>query len=95
MVPRPFVTSYLTATIAGDLAQEKRCWFFRSGAQCYKAGGVSYPCCAVLGDNRHHSVMGAGRCAASCVIDAAPILTALDASVVIAGPDDEFLSMVR
>ncbi len=72
------------ATIAGDLAQEKRCWFFRSGAQCYKAGGVSCPCYAVLGDNRHHSVMGAGRCAAPCVADAAPILTALDASVVIA-----------
>jgi CO/xanthine dehydrogenase FAD-binding subunit len=38
------------ATIAGDLSQEKRCWFFRSGAQCYKAGGPSCPCYAVLGD---------------------------------------------
>ena len=73
------------ATIAGDLSQEKRCWFFRSGAQCYKAGGTSCPCYAVLGDNRHHSIMGAGRCAAPCVADAAPILTALGAAVVIAG----------
>ena len=73
------------ATIAGDLSQEKRCWFFRSGAHCYKAGGMTCPCYAVLGDNRHHSIMGAGRCAAPCVADAAPILTALGASVVIAG----------
>ncbi len=72
------------ATIAGDLSQEKRCWFFRSGAQCYKAGGASCPCYAVLGDSRHHSIMGAGRCAAPCVADAAPILAALDAKVVIA-----------
>ena len=73
------------ATIAGDLSQEKRCWFFRSGAQCYKAGGMSCPCYAVLGDNRHHSILGAGRCAAPCVADAAPILTALDAFAVVVG----------
>jgi CO/xanthine dehydrogenase FAD-binding subunit len=77
------------ATIAGDLSQEKRCWFFRSGAQCYKAGGVTCPCYAVLGDNRHHSILGAGRCAAPCVADAAPILTALDATVIAAGPNGE------
>lgn len=75
------------ATIAGDLSQEKRCWFFRSGVQCYKAGGMTCPCYAVLGDNRHHSLIGAGRCAAPCVADAAPVLTALDGRVVIAGPD--------
>ena len=46
---------------------------------------MTCPCYAVLGDNRHHSIMGAGRCAAPCVADAAPILTALGASVVIAG----------
>jgi CO/xanthine dehydrogenase Mo-binding subunit/CO/xanthine dehydrogenase FAD-binding subunit len=74
------------ATIAGDLSQEKRCWFFRSGVQCYKAGGMSCPCYAVLGDNRHHSILGAGRCAAPCVADAAPILTALDAVVIVTGP---------
>ncbi|MGI9480546.1 MAG: molybdopterin cofactor-binding domain-containing protein [Hyphomicrobiaceae bacterium] len=77
------------ATIAGDLSQEKRCWFFRSGAQCYKAGGISCPCYAVLGDNRYHSILGAARCAAPCVADAAPILTALNASVVIVGREGE------
>lgn len=77
------------ATIAGDLSQEKRCWFFRSGAQCYKAGGVACPCYAVLGDSRHHSILGAGRCAAPCVADAAPILTALDATVIVVGLNGE------
>ena len=77
------------ATIAGDLSQEKRCWFFRSGAQCYKAGGLTCPCYAVLGDNRHHSILGAGRCAAPCVADAAPILSALDAEIIVASAGGE------
>ncbi|MDO8300891.1 molybdopterin cofactor-binding domain-containing protein [Lacisediminimonas sp.] len=74
------------ATLAGDLCQEKRCWFFRSGAQCYKNGGASCPCYAVLGDSRHHAIMDARRCAAPCVADAAPILVALDARVLVLGP---------
>jgi CO/xanthine dehydrogenase FAD-binding subunit len=73
------------ATLVGDLCQEKRCWFFRSAFPCYKFGGASCPCYAVVGDNRHHSIMGARRCAAPCVADAAPILHALDARIVIAG----------
>jgi CO/xanthine dehydrogenase Mo-binding subunit/CO/xanthine dehydrogenase FAD-binding subunit len=74
------------ATLAGDLCQEKRCWFFRSAFPCYKFGGISCPCYAVVGDNRHHSIKGARRCAAPCVADAAPILNALDARVHIIGP---------
>jgi len=75
------------ATLAGDLCQEKRCWFFRSGKQCYKHGGLTCPCYAVLGDNRHHSIMGAGRCAAPCVADAAPMLVALNAQAEAVGPN--------
>ncbi|MEI6113834.1 MAG: molybdopterin cofactor-binding domain-containing protein [Burkholderiales bacterium] len=74
------------ATIAGDLCQEKRCWFFRSALPCYKLGGATCPCYAVAGDNRHHSIMGTGRCAAPCIADAAPILTALNAVIVALGP---------
>lgn len=74
------------ATLAGDLCQEKRCWFFRSAFPCYKFGGMSCPCYAVVGDNRHHSINGARRCAAPCIADAAPILNALDARVHIIGP---------
>ncbi len=75
------------ATVAGDLCQEKRCWFFRSATPCYRFSGPACPCYAVLGDNRHHSIMGAGRCAAPCVSDLAPMLACLDAQVVTAGPE--------
>lgn len=75
------------ATVAGDLCQEKRCWFFRSATPCYRFSGPACPCYAVLGDNRHHSILGAGRCAAPCVADLAPMLSCLDAEVVTAGPD--------
>jgi len=75
------------ATLGGDLCQEKRCWFFRSALPCYKNGGASCPCYAITGDNRHHAILGAGRCAAPCIADAAPMLTALEATAVIAGRD--------
>lgn len=74
------------ATLGGDLCQEKRCWFFRSALPCFKNGGASCPCYAITNDNRHHAILGAGRCAAPCIADAAPMLTALDATAVIAGP---------
>jgi len=74
------------ATVAGDLSQEKRCWFFRSALPCYKNGGIACPCYAVLGDSRHHAILGAGRCAAPCVADLAPALTALNGVVVVQGP---------
>jgi xanthine dehydrogenase YagS FAD-binding subunit len=38
-----------------------------------------------MGDSRHHAIMGAGRCAAPCVADLAPALTALDAQVLVQG----------
>lgn len=73
------------ATVAGDLCQEKRCWFFRSAFPCYKLGGATCPCFAVLGDNRHHSINGAKRCAAPNPSDLAPLLSSLDARAIIVG----------
>ncbi len=75
------------ATVGGDLCQQKRCWFFRNGVPCYKNKGASCPCFAVLGDNRHHSIIGAERCNAPCPACLAPVLTALDAVAIIAGPN--------
>ena len=73
------------ATIAGNLLQEKRCWFYRSGFNCYKRGGPTCPCYAVLGDHRfYHAAMGAHRCQAVTPSDVASALAALDADVVIA-----------
>lgn len=77
------------ATLGGDLCQEKRCWFFRSGRPCYKNGGATCPCYAVTGDSRHHSILGARRCAAPCVADAAPILTAAGATAIAIGAQGE------
>jgi CO/xanthine dehydrogenase Mo-binding subunit/CO/xanthine dehydrogenase FAD-binding subunit len=73
------------ATVGGNLCQGKRCWFYRSGFQCYKRGGSSCPCYAVTGDHRyHHAVLGAHRCQAVTPSDLATVFGALDARVHIA-----------
>lgn len=74
------------ATAAGNLCQEKRCWFFRSATPCYRFSGPSSPCYAVTGDNRHHSILGTGRCAAPSVSDLSTIFAALRAEAVVQGP---------
>ena len=75
------------ATVGGNLGQEKRCWFFRNGFDCYKRGGASCPCYAVDGDHRlHHAVIGAHRCQAVTPSDLATVFDALSARVVITGP---------
>ncbi len=65
------------ATAAGNLCQEKRCWYFRTATPCYRFSGPSCPCYAVLGDNRHHAILGAGRCAAPSVSDLSTMFAAL------------------
>ena len=70
------------ATLGGNLAQAKRCWFFRNGFDCYKRGGPACPCYAVLGDHRfHHAIVDAHRCQAVTPSDLATVLVALDATV--------------
>lgn len=75
------------ATVGGNLCQQKRCWFFRNGFDCYKRSGPACPCFAVTGDHRfHHAVLGAHRCQAVTPSDLATTLLALDARVLIQGP---------
>lgn len=70
------------ATIAGNLCQVKRCWFYRNGFDCYKRGGAARPCYAVLGDHRfYHAVEDGHRCQAVTPADLATTLLALDAEV--------------
>jgi CO/xanthine dehydrogenase Mo-binding subunit/CO/xanthine dehydrogenase FAD-binding subunit len=79
-----------TATVGGNLVQEKRCWFFRTGFDCYKRGGATCPCYAVEGDHRfYHAAIGAGRCQAVTPSDLATVLVALDASAVVGGRGGE------
>ncbi|MCW5770046.1 MAG: molybdopterin-dependent oxidoreductase [Rhodospirillaceae bacterium] len=75
------------ATVGGNLAQAKRCWFFRSGFECYKRVGASAPCYAILGDHRfYHAAIDGHRCQAVTPSDLATALLALDAEVEIGGP---------
>jgi CO/xanthine dehydrogenase Mo-binding subunit/CO/xanthine dehydrogenase FAD-binding subunit len=78
------------ATVAGNLCQQNRCWFFRGGFECYKRGGPTCPCYAVLGDHRfYHAALGAHRCQAVTPSDLGTTLTALDASVTVLGPQGQ------
>lgn len=78
------------ATVGGNLAQAKRCWFFRNGFDCYKRGGATCPCYAVLGDHRFsHAVIDAHRCQAVTPSDLANVLVALDAQVHLRGEGKE------
>lgn len=74
-----------SATVGGNLAQRKRCWFFRSGFACYKRNGVSSPCYAIEGDHRfQHAVIDGHRCQAVTPSDLGTVLGAVDAEVVLA-----------
>jgi len=71
-------------TIAGNIAQLHRCWYFRKPENrfdCLRKGGST--CFAMTGDNRYHSIFGADNgCLAVHPSDTAPALIALDAKVV-------------
>jgi CO/xanthine dehydrogenase Mo-binding subunit/CO/xanthine dehydrogenase FAD-binding subunit len=76
------------ATVAGNLCQAKRCWFYRNGFDCYKRAGRGRPCYAVTGDHRfHHAVMDAHRCQATTPSDLAATFMALDAELAIRSAD--------
>jgi xanthine dehydrogenase YagS FAD-binding subunit len=71
-------------TIAGNIAQLHRCWYFRKPENrfnCIRKGGRT--CFAMSGDNRYHSIFGTvNRCIAVNPSDTAPALIALNAKVV-------------
>lgn len=70
-------------TIGGNLAQDARCWYYRSGWSCYRAGGNLCYADAPGGMNREHAIFGTDRCVAASPSDTAPAVVALEASVVI------------
>lgn len=76
-------------TIGGNLCQRPWCWYFRHPAfVCFKRGGRQ--CFAIPGEHRtYFSVLGLGVCVMSHPSDLAPALMALDARVVVAGPEGE------
>jgi xanthine dehydrogenase YagS FAD-binding subunit len=75
-----------TGTIGGNVCQDARCWYYRYGVNCYRAGGSRCYADTPEGQNREHCLWGASRCVAVSPSDTAPALVALDARMVIVGP---------
>ena len=95
-------------TLGGNLIQDARCWYYRRGLDCYRAGGNLCYADSPEGLNREHALFGASRCVAVSPSDTAPALVALDATMVISsesgqrtvpaqdffvGPDRDILNM--
>ena len=70
-------------TIAGNLLQRPRCWYFRRAIPCLKNGGATCP--AKSGENQYLAVIDGGPCWAVHPSDPAVALVALDARVEITG----------
>jgi xanthine dehydrogenase YagS FAD-binding subunit len=70
-------------TIGGNVSQDTRCWYYRAGWSCYRAGGNICYADTPTAINREHAILGADRCVAVNPSDTAPALVALDAQMVI------------
>jgi xanthine dehydrogenase YagS FAD-binding subunit len=70
-------------TLGGNVCQDARCWYYRYGVNCYRAGGNTCYAAAPDAMNREHAIFGASRCVAVSPSDTAPALVALDASRVV------------
>lgn len=76
-------------TLGGNVAQDTRCWYYRSGWPCYRAGGNICYAATPRSMNREHCILGASRCVAVNPSDTAPALVALDAEMTVVGPSGE------
>jgi xanthine dehydrogenase YagS FAD-binding subunit len=76
-------------TVGGNVSQDARCWYYRGGWPCYRAGGNICYADTPTGLNREHAILDANRCVAVNPSDTAPALIALDAKMVIRGPKGE------
>ena len=70
-------------TLGGNVSQDTRCWYYRSGWTCYRAGGNICYADTPTAINREHAILEADRCVAVSPSDTAPALIALDAQMVI------------
>ena len=76
-------------TLGGNVSQDTRCWYYRGGWTCYRAGGNICYADTPTAVNREHAIFDADRCVAVNPSDTAPALVALDAKMVIRGPKGE------
>ena len=70
-------------TLGGNVSQDARCWYYRGGWKCYRAGGNTCYADTPTAINREHAIFDADRCVAVNPSDTAPALIALDAKMVI------------
>jgi xanthine dehydrogenase YagS FAD-binding subunit len=70
-------------TLGGNVSQDTRCWYYRAGWTCYRAGGNICYADTPTAINREHAIFDASRCVAVNPSDTAPALIALDAKMVI------------
>ena len=70
-------------TIGGNVSQDTRCWYYRDGWTCYRAGGNICYASPTTAMNREHCILGADRCVAVNPSDTAPVLVALEAEMVV------------
>jgi len=70
-------------TIGGNVSQDTRCWYYRGGWNCYRAGGNVCYADTPTAVNREHAILDADRCVAVSPSDTAPAFVALDAQMVV------------
>ena len=71
-------------TIAGNLCQKPRCWYYRGDFDCLRKGGEI--CYAYEGENQHHCIFGGDLCYIVHPSDTAPALAAHGAVCRVSGP---------
>ena len=76
-------------TLGGNVSQDVRCWYYRRGLSCYRAGGNLCYADTPQGMNREHALFEGSRCVAAGASDTASALVALDASMVIRNQNGE------
>jgi len=76
-------------TLGGNLCQDTRCWYYRYGVDCYRAGGNMCYADTPEGQNREHAIFGASRCVAVQPSDTANAVVALEGSMVIRSASGE------
>jgi len=68
-------------TIAGNICQRPRCWYFREDFDCIRKGGDL--CYAIGAENKYHCIVGGGPCYIVHPSDIAVALVALKAKITI------------
>jgi xanthine dehydrogenase YagS FAD-binding subunit len=71
-------------TIAGNLCQKPRCWYYRGDFDCLRKGGEI--CYAYAGENQYHCIFGGDMCYIVHPSDTAPALAALGAVCRVSSP---------